>query len=389
MKVAIVAPYFYPYVGGAEVYTLNMARNLRDLGWKVVIITTGGSTQKRPEPFDGMLIYRLKASIRLSNTPLGIGWRSELRRIFRAERPDVINAHTPVPYLADVAERVSGRIPFVLTYHNDLDKDFIFSKAVARLAHVVLINRTLRRSTYIITTSEYYARQSRYLKNLGQKIRTVPPGVDLSKFNTAVQVGDRLRAAFNGTPVVLFVGSLNKSHRHKGLGLLIKAFASINEEFPETRLVVVGKGDGEAMYKSQAMAAGVASNVQFTGRLSDEELAQYYALATVVAMPSTNRSEGFGMVYIEANASGTPVVGSSVGGVPYAIKDRETGLLVAPRSIDSLRAALRCLLTNSDLAKQLGDAGAERARRDFDWRLLAGTTNSVLRDAVGKELSLC
>jgi glycosyltransferase involved in cell wall biosynthesis len=380
VKVVLVAPYFYPAVGGAEVYTINIARQLKAIGWDVVIVTTGKRSSSSPESIEGMPLHRLRTLLTISNTPIGLGWRRSLRRIFQLEQPDLINAHTPVPYLADMAQRESGSIPFVLTYHNDLAKDFLLTSIVVRLAHLTLIRRTLNKSTRIIATSAFYVRESPYLKKHRAKIRLVPPGVDVSRFNPRVGIDAKLLRRFAGQRVILFVGSVSKSHQHKGLNILIDAFRRVNAEHPDTRLVVIGKGNGLPMYKSLAAEAGVADKVEFTGYVDDAELAQYYRLATVFAMPSTNRSEGFGMTYIEASAAGTPVVGCSVGGVPYAIKDNETGLLAEPNSVESLYRALLRILEDDELASRLAEAGSERAAREFAWPLVGQFTSEIFSE---------
>jgi len=381
VKVIIVAPYFYPRVGGAEVYTINIARQLKALGWEVVIVTTGKRSTRTRDSIEGMPLHRLHTLLKLSNTPIGVGWRRQLRRIFQIEQPDLINAHTPVPYLADIAQRECGSIPFVLTYHNDLAKDFLLTSIVVRLAHLTLIRRTLNRSTRIIATSAFYVRDSPYLKSHQAKIRLVSPGVDVSRFNPRVDVDAEILKRFDGQRVILFVGSVSKSHQHKGLDVLIGAFSKVNAAHPETRLVIVGNGNGLPMYRSLAADAGVADKVEFTGYVGDDQLAQFYRLATVFAMPSTNRSEGFGMTYIEASATGTPVVGCSVGGVPYAIKHGETGLLAEPNSVDSLYSALLRILEDDELARRLGEAGSERAAREFAWPLIGQSTSEIFCEA--------
>ncbi len=381
VKAVIVAPYFYPQVGGVEVYTLNMARQLREMGWEVAIVTTGNRSISVPDSVEGMPVYRLRTLAKVSNTPVGAGWRRQLRRIFEAEQPDVINAHTPVPYLADMAQRASGRVPFVLTYHNDLAKDSTLASIIARLAHLTLIQRTLRGSTRIIATSAYYVRESPYLRDHQAKIRLVPPGVDIARFSPTAGIDAELLRRFADQRVILFVGSMSKTHRHKGLHILIDAFSKVNADHPDTRLVVIGSGDGMPMYESRAADAGVPDKVVFTGYVDDDELAQYYRLATVFAMPSTNRSEGFGMTYIEASAVGTPVVGCGVGGIPYAIKQDETGLLAEPNSVESLRGALLRILEDDELARRLGAAGSERAAREFAWPLVAQSTSEIFSEA--------
>jgi glycosyltransferase involved in cell wall biosynthesis len=378
MKVVIVAPHFHPRIGGVETYTLNIATRLVTLGWQVVIVTTGEGTSG-PQTVAGMPVYRLPIALTASNTPVGFGWRRQLARIFAAERPDVINAHTPVPYLADIAQRASGSVPFVLTYHNDLAKDALLQKVAVTVLQHTLIDRTLRRATKIIATSGYYVRESRHLRGHESKISVVPPGVDLATFHPEVQVSPDLAARYAGSRVVLFVGSLNKSQQYKGLDVLISSFARVHATRSDLRLVVAGTGDGLDMYRKMVNAADVAGRVDFAGYVGHDVLAQYYKLASVLAMPSTSHTEGFGMVYVEAGAVGTPVIGSAIGGVPYAVKDEETGLLVAPKDASDLERALERVLDDAALAKRLGAAGAARARAEFDWQALARRTSDVLK----------
>lgn len=380
MKVIIVAPYFYPRVGGAEVYTLNIARQLRALGWQVVIVTTATRDERRLENLDEMPVYYLKPAFRVSNTPVGLGWRRELMRIYRAEQPDLINAHTPVPYLADVAQRASGSIPFALTYHNDLDKSFLPYKILVKILHRTLIDKTLRQSTHIIATSDYYAKKSIYLSSYMPKISVVPPGVDLSIFNPEVKIDEDLAKRYQGRRVLLFVGSLNRSHQHKGLDVLMNAFSAIHNDWPDVSLVVVGVGDAIDHYRAMAARTGFENDIQFTGYVDDRRLAQYYKLARIFIMPSTNRSEGFGMAYIEANAVGTPVIGSKVGGVPYAVRDNETGLLVEPKSVVKIYEAVRILLTNDTLSERLAASGATRVQAEFDWVKLGKRTSNIFTE---------
>jgi glycosyltransferase involved in cell wall biosynthesis len=380
MKVILVAPHFRPRTGGVENYVLHIATQLVILGWQVVVVTTGSREAEELTTSAAMKVYRLPVGLTFSNTPVGVGWRRRLRQIYQAERPDVINGHTPVPYLADLAERASGSIPFVLTYHNDLHKEGLIQKAAVRFLHQTIIDRTLRRSAAIIATSDFYVRGSPYLGKYESKIKIVPPGVDLARFHPAVVVSDDLATNYAGRRVVLFVGSMNKSQRHKGLDLLISAFARIHDDSPDASLVVVGRGDAMEAYRAMAAAAGVAADVRFVGYVDDDELPQYYKLATVFAMPSTDRSEGFGMVYAEAGAVGIPVVGARVGGVPSSITHGETGLLVTPRSADELYHALRDLLADQALSRRLGEAGAARAKAELDWRPLAERTSEIFKD---------
>jgi glycosyltransferase involved in cell wall biosynthesis len=382
MKALIVAPYFYPHVGGVESYSLNIAKDLMLQGWEVVIVATGSRSRHiEVAHHDGLKIYRLRAAVRLSNTPIGFGWKRQIKHIIAEEKPDVINAHTPVPYLADITERVRGTIPFVLTYHNDIGKESFVYKCIVAIGQKLLIQKTLRGADRIIATSEYYVERSNYLKAYLYKVSIVPPGVDLTRFNRSV-IPTGLPADVSEKRTVLFVGSINKSQAHKGVDILIKAFAKLPDSFNDTQLVIVGDGDAKSSYKELVMNLGIESRVIFAGFVEDKLLPQYYKKADVLVMASTDNNEGFGMVYIEANAVGTPVIGSRIGGVPYAIVDKQTGLLVKPGSVTSLKQALETVLSDRVLAGKLGDNGATRAEQQFDWKILATKTAVTFVDAM-------
>ncbi len=382
MKIVIVAPYFYPHVGGVEVYTLNMAKQLKDRGWQVVIITTNLSkSDKTMDRIDGIKIYRLNVLCKVSNTPVGLFWRRKIKRILKDENPDVINGHTPVPYLADIAERVSGQIPFVLTYHNDIGKDSFLYRLLVGITQTTLTKRTLRRSTKIIATSDYYVNRSTILRPYQSKIEIVSPGVDMSIFNSKVTIGD-LKERYSREKVILFVGSLNSTQQHKGVDRLITAFSEVCETENNCKLVIIGEGDAKQTYIDQAKKEGLSKRVEFTGYISNKRLAQYYKMAKMLVMPSTDSNEGFGMVLLEANAVGTPVIGSKVGGIPFVVQHNKTGLLVSPKSVNQLSKAIRLLLDDPEKATELGRAGSKRAARDFDWRILAQKSNLIFTDAM-------
>lgn len=377
MKALIVAPYFYPHVGGVESYALNIARNLHAQGWEVVIVTTADSSAPtKISTYKGLKIYYLRPSFKLSNTPIGFGWKRQLKKIVAFEKPDVINGHTPVPYLADVVERIRGNIPFVLTYHNDIGKESLIYRLIVAIGQKFLIQKTLRGADHIIATSEFYVERSAYLKSYINKVSIVPPGADLVRFNRSVVI-DQLATELTQKRTILFVGSLNKTQAHKGVDILIEAFAKLPEPLTDTQLVIVGEGDAKDSYEQIVLNLGIESRVVFTGYIGDGLLAEYYKQATVLVMASTDNNEGFGMVFIEANAVGTPVIGSRVGGIPYAIKDQETGLLVEPGNVTSLKQALETILSDPALAKRLGENGANRAEREFDWKVMADKTAAI------------
>lgn len=378
MKVLIVAPYFWPHPGGVESYSLNIAKQLKSKGWEVVIATSSLDDNAHIETIQGMKVYRLGKGIVISNTPVGWRWRAQLKKIYTDEKPDIINGHVPVPYLADIAERCRGNIPFVLTYHNDLSKGQLPQKLITTLLNRTVIRRTIKRSNHIITTSEYYVDSSPILKPFKDKVSIVSPGVDTQLFNTLVNDSELIKK-YHGKRVILFVGSLAKAQQHKGVDTLISAFARLrsNDSFSNAHLVIIGTGDGKEMYQSLVESLGVSDYVELTGFVDDKLLAKYYKRANVFAMPSRDRSEGFGMVYMEASATGTAVIGTDVGGIPYAIQDKKTGLVIPPDNPVALGKGLAKLLSEPGYAAKLGKAGAKRAAAEFGWPLLGIRTSDI------------
>jgi rhamnosyl/mannosyltransferase len=186
----------------------------------------------------------------------------------------------------------------------------------------------------------------------------------LARFNPNVYAGFlKDRYGLDG-PAILFVGQLSKSHRHKGLPILIRALRHLD---PSTTLVVVGGGNWLSHYAADAEHAGVAGRIVFAGIVPEEEMPLYYRGAALTVLPTYTDAEGFGMVLAEANACGRPVIGTNVGGIPSVIEDHHNGLLVEPGDERGLEQAIAAILRDSALAETLGQNGFERVKNHFTW----------------------
>lgn len=380
MKIMVVTPYFYPKVGGLENYALNTTLQLQQAGHEVFVVTSNHAGKQRvEETVQGLRVIRLPRAVKLSNTPINPAWRWQLKAIIKAEKPDVINAHTPVPYIADMAARAAGRTPFVLTYHNDLMKASLVGNTLAKLFYILLSRRTLKRADRIIATSAYYAAISPYLQKHKAKVSIVSPGVDTTRLNPSIDK-TWLKQQYPGKKVVLFVGSMLKSHSHKGVDVLIRAVADARKIEPNLHLVLVGQGDAIADYQQLAATLGLQDAVTFTGFASDDDLPKYYAGAAMLVLPSTSNLEGFGMVLAEAQACGTPVIGTKMGGIPYAMQDGKTGYLVESKDPIALSHAVRRLLTDPTAAA-FGANATAYISQNFAWPALSQQYGAILHRA--------
>ena len=163
----------------------------------------------------------------------------------------------------------------------------------------------------------------------------------------------------------------------------MRALAGLRGQIPPTKYLVAGRGPLEPELRQIAEQLGIAEDVIFAGYVPDAQINQYYNLADLMAMPNTAEAgdvEGFGMVFLEANAAGKPVIGGRSGGVSEAIVHGTTGLLVS--SDEELREALRILLSDAGLRARFGTAGLARAQQDFAWPARAALLERVSYQAV-------
>lgn len=372
MKLVMVTPYFYPKVGGMENYALQIARGLSvQFGWEVIIITSNHqNTGDIEDKVENLRVIRLQRSLKLSNTPIGLSWYHKIEWYLNKIKPDILNAHIPVPFIGDVAIRVArrARIPTVLTYHNDLHKENALLKMVMKAYYLCLGNQTLKLANRIIVTTQSYAERSPILQQVLEKIEVIPPGVNpnnLIKKNT------------NVPPYVLFVGQLDKTHRHKGLEYLIRAIAHLNKTRSKVQLFAIGRGDDIERYQKLARELCIQDEVHFPGYVGDADIGEYFANATCLCLPSITESEGFGMVVLEAAMQMTPSIGSRIGGIPSAIEDGVTGFLVEPRSVTDLAEKIDLLSNNLNLRHKLGEAAYQRTVERFLWKTQIEKTHKL------------
>lgn len=375
--VAVVTPRYYPQAGGLENYARHSVRTLCNAGFRVLVFTSAPRGGRAEDEVDGVKVYRLPQLFTLSHTPVNLLWPLQLRSLFKSEGVDVINAHTPVPVIADAARLASGRRPVIVTYHSDLEKDGLIGKALCRIESALLTKPTLAAADAVIATSDDYVKNSRVLTKIETKTVISAPGVDVNVFRrpTAPQVvAGRL----------IFVAQLDRTHRHKGLDQLLEAFPLAKQAVPDLSLVVVGRGNDQERYAVKAAALGIGDCVDFMGFVPDDALAELYSSACAVVLPSQNATEGFGMVLLEAAACGTPAVATHVGGIPAAVVDGETGLLVPPGHPDSLSAALVRIVQDFELRDRLSRNAYKRATETFTWdiqgKVLTGLVEDVLSE---------
>ncbi|TDB37590.1 MAG: glycosyltransferase [Actinobacteria bacterium] len=374
MRVTMVNKYYPPHLGGIEYHVRDLANALAARGHGVRAIVANEGPQALTEVIDGVEVTRLGRTFAISSAPVAFGMARALRaEATRADPADVLHLHSPYPWGELEWLRARPGIPTVLTYHSDIVRQRLMLKGYAPF-----LRRVLDRADLIIATSPDMVVHSEFLAPRAAKCRVVPFGIDVDAFSATPAVTARasqIRSAHQ-RPIVLFVGRLVY---YKGAEVLVRAMADVDAD-----LVMMGSGPLEAGLVALAAELGVIDRLTIVPPSPTEELVAYYHAADVFCLPSIARSEAFGLVQLEAHASGTPVVSTTLTtGVPYVNADGVTGLTVPPGDVPALAGALRTLVEDAPLRERLGVQALERARADFNIGRMVDDTLAVYAEARG------
>jgi len=226
------------------------------------------------------------------------------------------------------------------------------------------------------------------LANLGtprEKIRLVYPAVDPDRFHPGVD-GSAIRARYAGRDDIMLL-SVGRLQRRKGHDVAILAMASLRHELPRLRYVIAGDGDERPRLEQLVKDEGLGDRVFFAGAISDDELPAHYAACDIFLLPNridNGDVEGFGIVFLEAAASGKPVIAGNSGGVPEAVERDSTGLLVDGACVAEVAEAIRRLAFSEAERQRLGAAGRVRARDRFSWGSAADTVSHLQAQLTAK-----
>ncbi len=372
MKVLIATPYFYPRTGGLENYARNIAAGLQTGGREVVVVCGDkGVTSVTREVLDGYTVYRLPIWKIASNTPINLGWLRMLRRIIRDEQPNVINAHTPVPFMVDMVTWAAGRIPVVVTYHAAtlVKPGGLLMRTVTSVYQMVQAV-TLTRARAIIAVSPYVR------EALSPRLRAKTHIVFNAVSGVAAKRSDP------GTGLV-FVANLEPTHAWKGLDVTLESLAILARTTGAApALIVIGDGADRSRYERRVRELGLEAAVTFAGRKVGAERDQLVRKAAAMVIYPTTANDAFPTVLLEAWAQGLPVIASAIGPLPSLVEPGKTGVLAAPDDAAALAGAIRELLTDPAAAQAMGEAGRQLVAAEYTWPRQIERTKTLLENLI-------
>ncbi len=374
MKIALVSPYDFSVPGGVVKHIHYLEKHLREMGHQVKIIAP---CSREDAPLSEYLIKASSLVVgipssgsvaRVSISPLVY---KKAKKILEQENFDVVHIHEPLTPMLPIAVLRHSKAINIGTFHAYRPgphpvleySDILARRLAKKLDGRIAVSRAAR---------EYI---SRYLPG---DYRIIPNGVDLELFEARAKPIERF---CDGRPNVLFVGRLEK---RKGFNVLLEAFKVVREEVPEARLLVVGAFDDDDKKPFiEFIRRNRIHGVRFIGRVPEDELPRYYYTCDVFCAPSLGY-ESFGMVLVEAMATGKPVVASAIPGYTEVVKSGAEGILVPPGDPQALARAIVHLLKNPQLRAIMGELGKKKAAR-YSWRQVASEVVEYYREVAERK----
>ncbi len=387
MRICHLAKYYAPFRGGIETHVQAIARAQHESGVDVTVVCINHQDKTGKDVWND----RLASTPRVSTVDRGVKverfpkfatlarfdfCRGLTKYISDTSSDfDLFHLHVPNPTLCCALALAKPKIPLVVTYHSDIVKQRFIRKPFR-----VVENMVFSRASRFIASTAAYADSSQVLKPLKDRVTTIPFGLDLEPYTNprpqAVQFQKQLLDKAQGQPIWLCVGRL----------VYYKGFENAIRALPRCRgrLMLVGTGPLRMSFKALAAKLDVAERIDWHDHLSDDELIGAYHAATAFWFPSVARSEAFGLVQVEAMASGCPVINTRIdgSGVPSVSLDGVSGLTVDVANPIALAEAANKIDANPVLRAHLSAGAKDRAASEFSLKRMVEQTQDLYRSVL-------
>ena len=348
IKVLQVNKLYYPEIGGIEKTLQQLAEGLNDkTDMKVLVCQKKGKGCQ--ETINGVKVYRAGSMGVIASVPISFSFIWKFRQL--AKDRDVVHLHMPFP-LGDLACLLSGYKGKVVVYwHSDVVKQKRWM-----YLYKPIMKMFLKRVDLVLVGAVGIAKGSNYLTPYMQKCKVIPFAVE----DKILEDGKRylLERGYDRKHEVLrflFVGRLVY---YKGCSVLLEAFSSINAK---AQLIMIGSGEQDKELRERSKQLKISDKVLFAGNVSPEEMKNYFEEADVFVLPSTERSEAFALVQLEAMSYGLPVINTNLpSGVPEVSIHMKTGLTVEPSQVKPLIEAMEWMAEHWEQRIDMGIAARER-----------------------------
>ena len=370
LRVALVTDVYYPHVGGIQEHIYHLGLELKRRGHSVKIITGVAGNNEAPKEIDVIRIGRVvqfPANKSFSKMTIGFGIAGKLLNVLRHEHFDVVHVHGALSPFLPIYSHLLARGTTIHTFHAQYEKStpcLIFKKFLARsmerIGGKIAVSTAARDSIGMYLDADY---------------AIIPNGIDTKRFNPR---NEKLSVFGDKSPLILYVGRFEP---RKGLKYLFQAFNKIIQKLPHAGLIVVGEGRLKEYYRS-FLSKDAAGNVSFEGKVSMEMLPRYFVTCDIFCSPAYT-GESFGIILLEAQASGTPVIASGIQGYRTVITNNNNGILVPPKNPDAIAEAVTSIHTDPSLKARLVEKGLESVQQ-YSWENVTSRIERFYLDTIKK-----
>ena len=373
-----------PSYGGVQVYTEEVARGLWKQGEGIVVLAPYYAGCKSLDPQQPFPIYRgpSKLLIRELYMLAVLPWLIKKYNIKR-----ILNTvWLPCGFISWLVTRFI-KIPYYLSAHGS---EILDTQNIKNLLKNFIRKRLRLFKLITFNNAQGVFAISRYTKQLvisqgisPENIYFVPNGVDTNRFFPIKNIEEvYTKHRLSNCKIILTIGRLDD---YKGHDTIIRSLPQVLSVIPEAVYLIVGKGPEREKLEELSKDISVSDRVVFAGYVPDDELVCYYNACDIFIMVSRADEkdvEGFGLVFLEANACGKPVIGGDSGGVSDAIVNGQTGLLVDPTNEDAVVHAIIRLLSNTNEINKMGENGLRRVQDELDWVQVTRRMRAIMDRAI-------
>jgi glycosyltransferase involved in cell wall biosynthesis len=370
-RILCFATEIFPKVGGIQKYNFLFANALSELYGKENVMLVPSSSDYEPErSYYKFKIVFFKGIVESGCLKVFNPLTKTINSLFMLikYKPSIVFiSHIDQSMIPFVFSRLLLRKVVLLTYGSEVwNKLSIFKLWV------------LRNTDAVCVISKYTAQKLEEKGVRDKKIFMVPNAIDFDIFKPKAKNSDLVKKLnLKDEFVLLTVGRMDMSEQHKGHDIAIEALSLVVNSYNKIKYLIVGNGDDIPRLKEIAIDLGVIDFINFIGNVSESELVDYYNLCDVYLMPNRievkdgiSIGEGFGIVFLEANACGKPVIAGNMGGSVEAVVDGYNGLIVDSLSKEDVVNKIKLLIENRDMAKKMGENGLEFVKSNYSTEIL-------------------
>lgn len=369
----MVTPFFPPLVGGAENANLQLAKHLRKKGIDFHVMTTRFKpTWPKAETMEDIPVRRYPSWF-----PSGIPLFTDLAHSLYPFaflptwldhlQPSILHIH--YLYYSGYAAwqwAKSRKCPYVLT----LAGDDVTDPHRSPCSYFKSLHRRMVREASGVAIPTPYLKEvlEENFNAQSKKMRVIPWGVDLGQFAPSPEK-HALREKFNLPSDGMVIVSVQRLHMRKGIQILLRALELLRQRDARFTMLLVGEGSERSLIEKTVESLNLKDHVRLLGRISEDELPKVYQAADIFAMHSYH--EGFGLVYLEAMASGLPIITTRSAGSQAIIKEEENGFLVPAGNAEAFADVILKLFGNASMRKQMGEQSRKIAEQTYGWPVIA------------------